>query len=35
MTELEFLQKIKEKENLDNLINSVWEAKNKGVEANV
>ena len=26
---------IKEKENLDNLINSVWEAKNKGVEANV
>ena len=27
--------KIKEKENLDNLINLVWEAKNKGVEANV
>ena len=26
---------IKEKENLDNLISSVWEAKNKGVEANV
>ena len=26
---------IKEKENLDNLINSVWEAKNKGVEANL
>lgn len=26
---------IKEKENLDNLINSVWETKNKGVEANV
>ena len=25
---------IKEKENLDNLISSVWEAKNKGVEAN-
>ena len=27
--------KIKEKENLDNLINLVWEAKSKGVEANV
>ena len=26
---------IKEKENLDNLINLVWEAKNKGAEANV
>ena len=26
---------IKEKENLDNLISSVWEVKNKGVEANV
>ena len=25
---------IKEKENLDNLINSVWEAKNKGAEYN-
>ena len=26
---------IKEKENLDNLINLVWEAKNKGAGANV
>ena len=26
---------IKEKENLDNLMSLVWEAKNKGVEANV
>ena len=27
--------KTKEKENLDNLMNLVWEVKNKGVEANV
>ena len=26
---------IKEKENLDNLTSLVWEAKNKGIEANV
>ncbi len=26
---------IKEKENLDNLMSLVWEAKNKGAEANV
>ena len=26
--------KIKEKENLDNLMSLVWEAKNKGVEVN-